>query len=138
MRILQWGLAEGEPQHRPHRFPPHTVAYTGTHDTNTTVGWFQGLKPRPKQQVLDYTGTDGREIHLDLIRLALNSAANTVIVPVQDLLGLDGRARMNRPGVPTGNWFWRVPPGALSTMLARKLRRMTALSDRLPGSPRAA
>jgi len=131
MRILQWGLGAGEPQHRPHHFSPDTVAYTGTHDTNTVVGWFQGLTLRGKKQVLEYTGSDGRHIHLDLVRLALNSVANTVILPAQDLLGLDAHARMNRPGTPTRNWHWRLAPGVLTQALARKLRSLTELGDRL-------
>jgi 4-alpha-glucanotransferase len=134
MRILQWGLGPGDPQHRPHRFSPHTVAYTGTHDTDTAVGWFQTLDPRARNQVLNYTGADGREIHLALIRLAWNSVANTVIVPVQDLLGLDHHARMNRPGTPTKNWHWRILNGQLSPELAHWLHRLTELSERLPES----
>jgi 4-alpha-glucanotransferase len=132
MRILQWGLGRGDPQHRPHRFRPLTVAYTGTHDNPTVKGWFQALPPRDQQAVLDYIGTDGQSIHLDVIRLALNSVANTVIIPVQDLLGLDDRARMNRPGTDTGNWHWRLLPGKLKPALARILRRLIECTERLP------
>lgn len=131
MRILQWGVGPGDPLHRPHRFTPHTVAYTGTHDTSTVAGWFRGLKPRAQREVLEYAGGDRREIHLALIRLALNSVANTVITPVQDLLGLEERARMNRPGTPTGNWHWRAPAGRLTATLASKLRRLAKLAERL-------
>jgi 4-alpha-glucanotransferase len=130
MRILHWGIGSGDPLHRPHNFSPHTVAYTGTHDTDTVVGWFNNLKPAARKAVLEYTGSDGRDIHFDLIRLALNSIAHTVIVPVQDLLGLGRGARMNRPGTPTGNWQWRVAPGQLSPPLARRLRRLTELAER--------
>ncbi len=132
MRILQWGLERGEPLHRLHRLVPNSVLYTGTHDTNTVMGWFQGLRPRLQKEVLEYVGRPRCPLHLDLVRIALNSVANTVIVPVQDLLGLDGRARMNRPGAPTGNWHWRVPPGCLTSALAGRLRRITELADRLP------
>ncbi len=134
MRVLQSGLGFGDPLHRPHRLDRHTVAYTGTHDTDTAVGWFQGLKPRARKAVLEYMGSDGRRVHLDLIRWALNSVANTVIVPVQDLLGLDGRARMNRPGTLAGNWAWRALPGWLTPALAARLRRMTEQAERLPGN----
>jgi 4-alpha-glucanotransferase len=136
MRLLQWGLELGDPLHRPHRLPSHSVLYTGTHDTNTVAGWFQGLTSKARKRVLDYVGGDGREIHWDLIRLALNSVANTAILPVQDLLGLDERARMNQPGTATGNWHWRVPPGHLTPALAGRLRRLTELSERLPESSR--
>jgi 4-alpha-glucanotransferase len=132
MRIVPWGLGLGNPLHRPHHFVPHTAAYTGTHDTSTVVGWFRGLKRQEQKSILEYLGSDGRAIHLDLIRLTLNSVANTVIVPVQDLLGLDDRARMNRPGTRTGNWQWRVPPGRLTPTLARLLHRLTDLAERLP------
>jgi len=132
MRVLQSGLGPGDPLHRPHRFPRQTVAYTGTHDTNTVVGWFRALAPSAQKEVLEYVGGDSRQIHQDLIRLAFNSVANTTIIPVQDLLGLDGRARMNRPGTATGNWHWRLPRGQLTPRLARTLRRMTGLSERLP------
>jgi 4-alpha-glucanotransferase len=131
MRVLQCGLGPGDPLHRPHRFSPHTVAYTGTHDTDTAVGWFQGLKPRVQKEVRQYLGSHGRKVHHDLIRLALNSVANTVIVPVQDVLGLDGRARMNRPGTTTGNWQWRVPSDRWTPALARWLHRVSELAERL-------
>jgi 4-alpha-glucanotransferase len=137
MRIVPWGFWPGDSAHRTHRFSPHTVAYTGTHDTDTAAGWFLGLKPRAQQQVLDYLGSDGREVHLDLFRLALNSVANLVVVPAQDLLGLGGRARMNRPGIPAGNWQWRLPPGRLTRALAARVRRMTRLAERLPTSASA-
>ena len=131
MRVLQLGFGPGDPLHQPHRYPPHAVAYTGTHDNDTTLGWFRALPRRARKDVLEYAGGDGRRVHLDLIRLVMNSAANTVIVPVQDILGLDSRARMNRPGTPTGNWDWRVLPGVLTPALARGLRRMTTLAERL-------
>jgi 4-alpha-glucanotransferase len=131
MRILQWGLGPGDALHRPHFFSAHTVAYTGTHDTNTVVGWFDGLKTRARQEVMNYSGSDGKEIHLDFVRLAMNSVANTVIVPVQDLVGLDSRSRMNRPGTPNGNWRWRLLPGRLTPALTTGLRRLTELAERL-------
>jgi 4-alpha-glucanotransferase len=132
MRVLKWGLLPRHSLHRPHLLTTHTVAYTGTHDTNTVVGWFEGLTPAAQKDVLDYLGSDAQRFHLDIIRLALNSVANTVIVPVQDLLGLNSKARMNRPGKPTGNWCWRLPAAVLTPALGKKLRRMTELAERLP------
>jgi 4-alpha-glucanotransferase len=134
MRILQWGLGSGDPMHRPHHFTSHTVAYTGTHDTQTTLGWYKSLKSQARKQVLDYLGSNGHEVHLDVIRLALNSAANTIIVPVQDILGRDDQARMNRPGTPINNWRWRVRGTRLTPALAAQLHRMTELAERLPSS----
>ena len=132
MRILQWGLGPGNSDHRPHRFSPETVAYTGTHDNNTIVGWFRALDRRSQRHVLDYTGGNRQTIHVDLIRLALTSAANTAMIPIQDLLGLDAHARINRPGTLTNNWRWRILPGQLSSTAIQRLRHLTEISERLP------
>ena len=120
-RVLKWGLLPRHSLHRPHLLTTHTVAYTGTHDTNTVVGWFEGLRSSARKDVLDYVGSDAQRFHFDLIRLAFNSVANTVIVPVQDLLGLNSKARMNRPGKPIGNWGWRLPTAVLTPTLGKKL-----------------
>src|SRR5258708_3964917 len=96
-----------------------------THDNETTVGWFQSRPgegtTRTAEQVareikfaLDYMGTDGHEIHWDMIRLALASVADVAMVPIQDILGLGSEARMNLPGTSTGNWTWRFTPKLLS------------------------
>jgi len=136
MRVLQFGFDdEGGRTHQPHRYPRHTVAYTGTHDNDTITGWLRGLPPdQPRRKrhearsrrrrVLEYAASDGREPHWDLIRCVLMSSANTTIFPLQDLLGLDSRARMNTPGTAQGNWEWRLLPGQLTTAVSR---RMSAL-----------
>jgi 4-alpha-glucanotransferase len=145
MRVLEFGFgdAPGDRDHLPHRYPRRLVAYTGTHDNDTLVGWFRQRGPRGdtrarreadarRARVLRYTGSDGREIHWDLIRLVMLSAADTVILPLQDLLGLDSRARMNVPGVPTGNWEWRARPEHLCRAVALRLRELTETFDRAP------
>lgn len=134
MRILHQAFGTGGSDYnRPHSYVPRSVAYTGTHDNDTTVGWFRRLRPAERRTVLDYAGGASKSIHLDLVRAVMTSVANTAIFPVQDLLGLDNRARMNTPGTAEGNWRWRLPPGKLTASVATDSRRLTELSRRLPG-----
>jgi 4-alpha-glucanotransferase len=132
MRVMQFGFGGGggDPYHRPHCYPPRCVAYTGTHDSDTVVGWLKKLGAPDRRNALDYTGATAADFHWSAIRSLMNSAADTVIFPVQDLLGLDNRARMNVPGVAAGNWGWRLAPGSLTPAHARRLRRLTELSGR--------
>jgi 4-alpha-glucanotransferase len=121
MVVLQWAF--GGPPGNLHRLENHrrvSVAYTSTHDTDTTVGWFDALGPRRRA----LTGLDPREPHWGLIELAYTSPAALAIVPAQDVLGLGSEARMNRPGVTEGNWSWRLERGALTPALARRLGRL--------------
>lgn len=132
MRVLQFGLGEADGYHSPHRYTADDVVYTGTHDNDTTVGWFASL-PRPERhRVLRYAGGRPREIHRSLIRLAYTSVAHLAIVPMQDVLGLGKEARMNTPGESLGNWIWRLDEGDLSPCAARRMRRMAELTGRLP------
>jgi len=143
MRILQFAFGADDPgsrYHQPHTYPHECVVYPGTHDNDTAVGWFQRVRtrrrPAPRgarseyDRVRAYLGTDGRAIHRDLVRLALASPANLAVVPVQDVLGLDNRARMNRPATTRGNWVWRMRPGALTPAHARWLRELNEVYDR--------
>ncbi|MGI9134608.1 MAG: 4-alpha-glucanotransferase, partial [Rhodoferax sp.] len=112
MRILQFAFGEGQADDSnntflPHNYEPNTVVYTGTHDNDTTLGWWHSISPAMRQHVCDYLGIDGEDIHWSLIRAACASVANTAIVPMQDVLGLDGAHRMNLPGQRTGYWEWR-------------------------------
>jgi 4-alpha-glucanotransferase len=135
MRILHQAFGTGGSDYnRPHRYVTHCVAYTGTHDNDTTVGWFKQLRARERRTVLDYVGGAAGTIHRDLIRTVMASVADTAIFPVQDLLGLDNRARMNTPGTAEDNWGWRLPRGKLTAPVAKELRRMTELTARLPPS----
>ncbi len=120
MRVLQFafgGDAKAD-EYKPHSYPRNCVVYTGTHDNNTTVGWFRDVgaedttqtaeeKTRERETALKYLGSDGREINWDFIRLALMSVADTAIIPMQDVMGLGSEARMNLPGTAHGNWRWR-------------------------------
>jgi 4-alpha-glucanotransferase len=130
----------------PHNYPRNAVAYTGTHDNDTTVGWFfdPGSGTRSAEQTdkerrtaLHYLGLDQetdptREIHWKMIRMVMMSVANVALIPVQDLLGLGGDARMNYPGTSSGNWSFRVKPGALTPELAGRLRDLTVTYGRAP------
>jgi 4-alpha-glucanotransferase len=109
------------------------VIYTGTHDNDTTCGWFANREDWERDAILRYIGhvsPDG--IHWDLIRLALSSVANLAIFPIQDILGLGTEARMNFPSKPEGNWEWRYRPGMLTDELRDRLRTMTSTFGRAP------
>lgn len=134
MKVLQFAFGS-DPEaknYQPHNFCRHCVVYTGTHDNNTTLGWFKReLKEKEVQLVLRYTGNDGREIQWDMIRLALASIGNTAIVPMQDVLGLGPESRMNTPGTSEGNWEWRLTPGCLTAQLASRLRQLAETYGRI-------
>ncbi len=132
MAVLQFafGESDGKNPFLPHNLTRRVVVYTGTHDNDTTVGWFRSLNPQIKKRVKEYLQTTGREIHWDLIRLAQSTCANTAIFPAQDILGLDSRYRMNRPGLARGNWGWRLEKGALKNQHAKRLGRLTQIYGR--------
>jgi 4-alpha-glucanotransferase len=138
MRVLQFGFGESPRTeiHAPHNFVRNCVAYTGTHDNDTTVGWFRGSGgdrrttedvSAEQSRVLRYTGTDGREIHWDMIRLLAQSVADTAIVPMQDVLGLGSEARMNTPGRSSGNWEWRLP--GFDAAFHASMERLAAITE---------
>ena len=143
MRILQmaFGTDPKASEYRPHNHIHRSVVYTATHDHNTSVGWFrsdpgtQSTQSREeieqeRQYLLDYLGTTGKEIHWDLIRLALSSVARTAVIPLQDVLGLGTEARMNRPGSLQGNWEWRFSFDQLRPEILDRLRRETEIFER--------
>jgi 4-alpha-glucanotransferase len=131
MKILQFAFGEnGRNPYLPHNYERNFVVYTGTHDNDTTVGWFASRNPKERTNVLRYLGTSGREIHWDLIRLAFASVADLAIVPLQDVLGLGSWARMNMPGLPKGNWIWRLAPKQLKDEHAQRLRDLSAIYGR--------
>ena len=134
MRVLQFAFG-GKPSDLflPHNYTRDCVAYTGTHDNDTTVGWYAQATDVEKDYVRRYLGRDGSDIAWDFIRLAWSSVANTALTTVQDLLGLGREARLNLPGA-TGapNWCWRVPVGALDDHLASRLHDLTFVYGRTP------
>jgi 4-alpha-glucanotransferase len=142
MAILQfaWGTDPQGSTFIPHNLTRDVVDYTGTHDNDTTVGWWTagvGDSTRTAQEVEEehhyvrrYLRTDGSEIHWDFVRAVLASVADLAVVPLQDLLGLGSEARMNLPGRPAGNWRWRVRGEALTPQVRVRLREMTELFGR--------
>ncbi|MFN6563521.1 MAG: 4-alpha-glucanotransferase [Nostoc sp. ChiSLP01] len=134
MKVLQFafGSDPGNP-FLPFNYPQNAVVYTGTHDNDTTVGWFNTASDYEKQNLLLYLGCISPEgIHWDLIRLALSSVANQAIIPLQDIFGLGNEARMNFPSVAEGNWGWRYQAAALTEELSSRLKALTRLNGRAP------
>lgn len=132
MKILQFAFDTSEANNYfPHLFERNAVVYTGTHDNDTSVGWYSKAKPADRALMAEYIGKENiEEPHWDLIRLAHASVADTAIIPLQDLLGLGSEARMNTPGTSSGNWAWRFRRGELAPALTSRFRRMTELYDR--------
>jgi 4-alpha-glucanotransferase len=132
MKVLQFafGSDNGNP-FLPFNYDRNFVVYTGTHDNDTTVGWFDKLSGRERDRFLLYAGgvgTDG--VHWDMIRLAMTSVAGIAIFPLQDILGLGGAARMNFPGVAEGNWEWRYADSVLTESLQIQLKSLTEICGR--------
>jgi 4-alpha-glucanotransferase len=133
MKVLQFAFDSREAgDYMPHNYERNSVVYTGTHDNTTALGWFKSARPEDVETALDYFGLkNGRQGNWAFIRCALSSVADTAIIPMQDYLGLDGRARMNTPSTLGGdNWRWRMLPGAASPGLARQILRLTAVTGR--------
>ena len=134
MKILQFAFgSDHKNPYLPFNYVRNCLVYTGTHDNDTTVGWFNKASEYERDRVLRYLGglhADG--IHWSLIRLALSSIANQAIIPLQDVLGLGSFARMNLPGKPDGNWAWRYRSEMLTGELRERLRELTRLYSRAP------
>ena len=132
-RVLQFEfgseLQNNSPPPAPH--PLETAVYTGTHDNDTTAGWYQKLTSRQQEALQNKLKASDQKIVWAMIRAALASPANTAIVPAQDLLELGSEARMNLPGIAKGNWEWRLQKGVLTEMLAQRLRSLTMKCGRL-------
>ncbi|MBI1738404.1 MAG: 4-alpha-glucanotransferase, partial [Acidobacteria bacterium] len=143
MSVLQFAFGKDPqaPSFRPHNYPRELVAYTGTHDNDTTLGWWTGSgagdSTRTKEDVREerefaraYLRFEDEPIHWVFIRTVMASVADTVLIPVQDVLGLGSEARMNLPGRLGGNWKWRTKAGMLTPQLAAQLKQLTMLYDR--------
>lgn len=131
MRVLQFGFGNRNAHiHLPHRFTPATVAYTGTHDNNTTMGWWQTVSKEERAAVEAYVGQVGDCPVWPLIRAVETSVAQMVVVPAQDLLELGAEARMNTPAVAAGNWSWRTPEECWTPKLAARLAALAEVTDR--------
>jgi 4-alpha-glucanotransferase len=136
MRVLQFAFGSGPDNlYLPHNFDPTTVVYTGTHDNDTSRGWYAAAPEHERDFFRRYTGRSGDDVAWDLIRLAWASVADHAVVPLQDLLDLPSEARMNRPGVGNGNWTWRLRPDQPLRAALDRLADLTALYSRLPAKP---
>lgn len=131
MRVLQFAF-DGSPAnpYLPHRLQRESIVYTGTHDNDTSLGWYRGLDPATRERVDLTLGSDAARMPGSLVHCALASVAQLAVVPIQDLLGLDSRARINTPGTTSGNWGWQLPQGALTAPLATELARLNAALGR--------
>lgn len=139
MKVLLFAFGEDLPTnpYAPHNHIKNCVIYTGTHDNNTIAGWYKSeLRPEDKNRISEYIGHEVTEktINWELIRLAMMSIANTVIIPMQDLLGLGETERMNLPASPKGNWEWRLTPEQLSKFPVAKLTAITRIYGRISES----
>ena len=135
MKILQFAFGAGHDNaYLPHHHVENCVIYTGTHDNDTTLGWWKSEADHVRDHVRKYLGRDGNDVVWDLIRVAMLSVAHTAIIPMQDVLTLDSGARLNTPGLATGNWSWRVRLDAFHENLSTRLRGLIELGYRLPHS----
>jgi 4-alpha-glucanotransferase len=136
MKVLLFAFGEDDPRHPylPHNYGENFVAYTGTHDNNTVRGWLEKeAGESEKSRLRNYLGStiESGEVHWELIRLAMASVAVTVIIPMQDILGLGEPARMNRPATHTGNWKWRMTSAQLQAAKETQLKEFTWLYGRI-------
>lgn len=131
MRILQFAFGGGSDNpYLPHNYTRRSVAYTGTHDNDTTRGWFTAAPEHERDHVRRYLGRDGGDIAWDFIRAAWSSVAELAIAPLQDVLNLDTKARMNLPGRPAGNWGWRYTSEQITPWVLDRLADITQLYGR--------
>ena len=132
MRILQFGFGDkGAHNYLPHKYVPNTVAYTGTHDNDTTRGWWEsGVSERERDAVDAYLSPGAEGVVWPMIRAASSSVADICLFPMQDVLNLGSEARMNTPSKPEANWSWRCPEGVLTATLAGRLAAIAEVTDR--------
>jgi 4-alpha-glucanotransferase len=133
MRVLQFAFdgGPGNP-HLPHNHTHDSVIYTGTHDNDTTVGWWNKRVGEGVERVQCYLNSDRTAVIEFMKRACLASVGQLAILPMQDLLGLDSAARLNTPGTTHGNWSWKLPGESLTSSLAQQLRRLNLCYGRLP------
>lgn len=132
MAVMQFGFGDpGAHIYLPHKFEPNTVVYTGTHDNDTTPGWWQNMaSEEEKRHAVTYLGMPQDGIEWAFIRAAEGSVAKLCVIPLQDVLGLGSEARMNVPSKSDGNWGWRFEPGMLTDKIAQKLAAIAEVADR--------
>lgn len=132
MKVLQFAFGADGSDHAPHRLTRDTVIYTGTHDNDTARGWLASLSRADRRRALVYLGGTAKGVAWSMVRAAYSSVAQLAVVPVQDLLDLGSEARLNTPGVPSGNWIWRLVDGQLTGELADRVAELAAVTGRAP------
>ncbi|HVN56643.1 MAG TPA: 4-alpha-glucanotransferase [Anaerolineaceae bacterium] len=135
MKILQFAFStDPDDPFLPHNYPANCVAYTGTHDNDTSLGWYQTAPESERDLCRRYLARSGDDLSWDFIRAVWGSVAIISMAPMQDLLSLESEARMNFPGRPSGNWRWRMPANAFNESVANRLKEMNFLYGRIPDS----
>ena len=133
MKVLQFAFdGDAANPYLPARHGVNTVVYTGTHDNDTTLGWWRSVDEDTRRRTREHLEDPTEEMPWALVRLATASTAQLAVVPAQDLLGLGSEARMNTPGVRDGNWGWRAPAGSFTPELAERLRELVEDAERAP------
>ncbi len=136
MRIFQFAFGSGPAyEFLPHHYPVQCVVYTGTHDNDTALGWYQRVSGKEKDLYHRYMDRDGSHVSWEMIRGAWSSVAVFALAPIQDFLELDNSARMNYPGNPSGNWTWRMPANALTEALKVRIKELNYLYSRDKDEP---
>ncbi|HUK01148.1 MAG TPA: 4-alpha-glucanotransferase [Steroidobacteraceae bacterium] len=131
MRVVQFAFdGASDNPHLPHMHTRHSVVYSGTHDNDTTLGWYRGLDAGTARRVDFVLGAEPGAMPATMIRTVLASVARVAVLPMQDVLALDSRARFNTPGTTVGNWSWQLPEGALTRELARHFRALNSTYGR--------
>ena len=136
MRVLQFALEGPASLHWPHNYVPNTACYTGTHDNDTVNGWYATLSDHDRNYLALTLGKGLGDPAWELIRVAWASVSAVAIAPLQDLLSMGTDARMNKPGVPSGNWRWRFRMDQFHPGLIDRLRGLTELYNRVPAEPK--
>jgi 4-alpha-glucanotransferase len=131
MRVLQFAFDKSKNNpYLPHNYTKNSVVYTGTHDNDTSIGWYRKATEFEKDFLRRYMNTPANRPSWDLIRLAMSSAADTAIFPLQDVLELGSEARMNTPGTESGNWQWRYKKGDLTEERINELKYLCKIFKR--------
>ena len=131
MKILQFAFGgEADNPYLPHQHEQNSVVYTGTHDNDTTVGWYQNTEPHVHWHIEDYSGMPMADLPWPIIKMAWQSVAQLAVIPMQDVLALDSEHRMNTPGTTEGNWTWQLDWQSLSEQHGQKLKHLNQLYGR--------
>ena len=136
MKVLQFAFdARESSNYLPHTYPANCVVYTGTHDNDTTRGWYHTVGKEARDFAKEYMckpRLDEDTLTGDFIAMAMSSVADLCVIPMQDYLGLDGSARINTPSTLGGNWVWRMKKGQFDGSVVKEIERVTRLYGRLP------